>query len=239
MSRSEETVWSASCHRLTTASTSSFSQSHARAVKPNRRASRILVDLDSTVANLLPSWLSLYNDKYKDHLAIEDLKTFDISSIVRPECGERIFQLLDHPGLFRDIPPYRKAIEVLHEWHRTGHEITIVTAANPETPGMISDKWAWVRRYLPFVDLEHFVLCSGKHVVCGEVFLDDSPDQISRYRERWPEAFIGGIAFPYNSKVENMMNCRAIDYRDPERAWGQIKQAVDAYLACAGWGNGI
>lgn len=189
----------------------------------------IITDLDSTVVALLPSWISLYNQRYQDHLTVEDVKTFDIDRHVKPECGSAIFGLLDAPGLFRGLPALGNAPAVLEDLHRSGHEILVATAVHPAFPKNIADKWAWVQQHLPFVDRGHFVVASKKHHLRGDVFLDDSPEQITAYRQAWPQAWIGGLALPYNAVTAPLMNLRAESHENPVHAWNQLHEAIKQY----------
>ena len=59
---------------------------------------RILVDIDSTIADMMPVWLEMYNNDYGDRLEPEDITGWSIHTFVKHECGKKIYSYLSRDG---------------------------------------------------------------------------------------------------------------------------------------------
>jgi 5'-nucleotidase len=175
---------------------------------------RILVDLDSTVADLLNPWLALYNAEHGDDLTIDRLTSFDTHTIAR--AGTAIYDVLKRDGLFRSLPPLPGALEGVEALRAAGNEVFVVTAA--EFPTNCSEKIAWLGEHLPFIDKRHRIIAHEKHLLSGDVLIDDGPHNAVAYKKAHPAAFITGIKFPYNAECE-AFTYLADDWRDTARAW--------------------
>lgn len=52
------------------------------------------VDVDDVCLDLNSVWLEDYNQVYNDNLKTEDITDWIITKFVKPECGNKIFDLL-------------------------------------------------------------------------------------------------------------------------------------------------
>jgi 5'-nucleotidase len=184
---------------------------------------RILCDMDAIVADLLTPWLLAYNQKYADNLTVNGILDWDLHQFVKPECGLEIYALLKQPGLFLGLAPIPGAIDAIHALEDAGHSVTIVTAgaSSNHCPG---EKLAWCKRHLGFSRRKVFI-GHEKHLLRGDVFIDDSPVNITEYRAAWPQAEILTIAYPYNARVSHL--CRRFEgWQYPAAAWRQIVRSV-------------
>lgn len=185
---------------------------------------RILVDMDNIIVDMTPKWLEMYNRDHDDNVTIDDLKTWHIVNHVKG--GNKIYDYLYAEGFFLNVPAVGGALLRLEELHESGHHVCIVSA--PSHPGnSASDKITWVRKHMPWMNKRDIFLCHNKYMVKGDVFIDDSPDNIQAYRAHWPEAKIMTIAYPFNQEVRQLCNVFAESYKQPESAWSIIKTEVD------------
>ena len=60
----------------------------------------LLIDMDSVICDLMTDWHNQYNKDYCDSLSVEKLKCWESEKYVKPECGTKIYDYLDQPGLF-------------------------------------------------------------------------------------------------------------------------------------------
>src|SRR5207247_2367313 len=79
-----------------------------------------IFDMDGIIVNLYKSWLALYNRDYDDNLDPGDLNDFYVENCVKPECGIKVVDYLDQPGLFRNAEPMPGAIENLRMMKESG-----------------------------------------------------------------------------------------------------------------------
>ena len=178
---------------------------------------RVLIDLDSIIVDLMPTWLGLYNAEYDDDLAISDIHSWDTHLFTKVECDTKVYEYLRRPGLFRNLPPIPGAIEGVRALVEQGHEIYVVTAA-PD--GSATEKIEWVKEHLPFLGHKRVVICYHKQVVDGDVLIDDGPHNLTNWRAAHPNGRTVSIKYPYNrdTKVDYV----AGSYLDTKSAWRNI-----------------
>ncbi len=182
---------------------------------------RVLIDLDSTVADLMTPWLSIYNQEFSDNLTIDMLDTFDTH--LRTKDGkEDIYEILQRPGLFRSLKPYDGAVDAVRRIAKE-HEVYIVTAS-PEGPAA-SEKIAWVLEHLPFINKKHIVIMHHKHLINADVLIDDGPHNAVAFREAHPSAEIYGLWFPHNQMC-NAFTTLFYGHKTPARGWAQIAERL-------------
>ncbi len=184
----------------------------------------ILCDLDGIVADLLGEWIRRANELHGTDIKLEQVDRWDIHECV--PMGHAIYKLLT-PSLFAAIKPVPGAVEALKSFHDAGHDVTIVTASASD-PGTAAAKIAWVREYLPWMDRKDVFIGHKKHLIRGDVLIDDSPENILAYRKAWPDAQIVTIAYPYNAEVRFVTNFRAHSHQHFASAWSSIRSYVDA-----------
>ena len=186
----------------------------------------ILCDLDAIVVDLLAYWLGAYNIIWNDNKTVADVKSWEMHENVKPECGHKIYGLLNLPKAYKDLRPLPGSLETLQKIHNDGHEIIIVSASanNPKTA---ADKISWVRKHLPFLSRKNIFIGHKKWLLKGDVFIDDSPENISNYRAHWPKATIMTIAYPYNEIIKDKVDVFAADHSDTENAWSIMYKAIN------------
>lgn len=184
---------------------------------------KILVDLDETVVNLLDPWLERYNNTYDDDLTRDEITSWDAHTFTKPECGTKFYNLIETPGFFRHLKPYPGAVEALHTLSAR-HDVYIATAGPGGDTGA-QDKINWCGDYLG-IDRRKVFIGHHKEMVKADVFIDDSPRNIKKYRAAWPEAAIMAMAQPYNKEVDDL--CLLFpSWKTPVKAWESIVMAVN------------
>lgn len=181
---------------------------------------RVLIDMDSTIVDLMSPWLHQYNLAHDDNLTIEDILTFDLHE--HAKGGVAIYDVLKQYGFFALLQPYPGAIAAVEKIAKH-HDVYIVSAAT-EGP-CASEKLAWVKKWLPFLSNKQVILAHHKHLVQGDVLIDDGPYNAVSYREAHPDAEIYGIYFPYNKDC-NAFTTLFYRYDEPERAWKDISHRL-------------
>jgi 5'-nucleotidase len=183
----------------------------------------VLCDLDAIAADLLGPWLAAYNQAYNDDLTAEEITDYEIHKFTKPECGFKIYEFIELGEVYRNLQPLPGAIQGIQAIEADGHDVIIVSAGskNLATAG---HKLEWCKTFLGF-DRKKCIIAHRKELIRGDVFIDDSPPNIRKYREAWPHTPIFTIAYPYNKEVENLC-LRFPDHRDTVMAWSGIVENV-------------
>lgn len=183
----------------------------------------IICDLDSIAADLMKKWMEHYNRDHNAAMTKEHHTSWDVHNNV--PIGHRIYEYLYQPGFFEDLEPLPGAIESLNLLQNRGHKVTIATAYSyPGTSA--TDKVTWCRNHLPFLNKRQIFLGHQKEMLKGDVFIDDSPDNITNYRREWPNACIATISHLYNEHVKDKTDIFALDYKDTAAAWKTIIEGI-------------
>lgn len=158
---------------------------------------RVLVDIDGVVANFHGSTLSFVSNT----LGVEhDLQTFrgwDIIQSVGIQHRTAIEAEWTRKGWCLELPPYEGAIEGV-ELLRSVADVYFVTAQMPDAPYWMYERIQWLKEHLK-ADERHIVITMAKHLVVGDVLVDDKPENING----WVQAHPGkkGVLWeqPYNA----------------------------------------
>lgn len=199
-----------------------------------KRAERPLTcvfDLDSIVVDLHGPWLGWYNKEFGDNLQLSDLTTWHVHDHVKPECGKRIYEFFADPARYAASPLLPGAKEGLAKLHKAGHRIVISTAtgvgvnkalikSENDMTSVRMAKLDLIEKAAPFIDNVH--IGQDKFIVCGDVFIDDSPANLQAYKDRWPQAKTATIAYPYNENIMSLVDAYALSYQKPRQAWDEI-----------------
>lgn len=178
---------------------------------------RILVDMDSILVNLMEVWLAAHNEAQGDDLTVDKILTWDTHEYAKG--GHAVYKPLERPGLFRAAPPLPGAVEALKTLLERGHDVFVVTAAM--YPSNYGEKVEWCQEHLPFLGKRRLVFAHEKHLLPGDVLIDDGPHNATAYRLHHHNAKIYTIGYLYNKDCP-AYTMVAGDWRDPAAAWDLI-----------------
>jgi len=170
----------------------------------------IAVDLDSTLNNLNHVWIVRYNQMYNDTL--DCFSEWNVLNCVKPECGNKIFDILLSKDFFSNLGMQSGADEVMERLCKE-HDVYIVTAYTVTT---CIDKVKWIRKYLPFFDIKNVVFCNDKNLINADVLIDDAPHNLESFQNTT-------ICFdmPYNKEAK--CDYRAFSWDDINNIFDNIK----------------
>lgn len=188
----------------------------------------ILVDMDSTLVDLSTKWYGDYNQETGESLTLDQVTDWNTGKFVRNP--RHLFSILRRPGFFFDLEPLPGALEAVRTL--LDHEHHVVIASLPSGPDSARDKMLWLKKHLPEIPENDVMLGGHKIKLHADVFVDDAPHYIADYKKKWPDAFVTGIAHPYNEPVSHVSDAPfkadllAPSYKDPAGAWRIILKAI-------------
>jgi len=143
---------------------------------------RIGLDVDEVLLQLHALWISLYNHDYNDAMTVEDIVHWDIHELVKPECGNKIFNYLQPFMYEKDlIQPYPMARWAVDELRRLGHHIAFVTSCGPNNE-MAESKEAYLRRHGFMRRWDLFIPGSDKSNAPVDVLVDDHIKNVESFK---------------------------------------------------------
>jgi 5'(3')-deoxyribonucleotidase len=159
----------------------------------------ILVDLDDVLNPLVPSWLGLYNKDFSDNLKQEDIKSWDISSYVKPEAKDKFLNYLSQPNFFKQLDIQPNA-QMVTKWLVKYFYIYIVTAYIPST---CIDKAWWIDKYFPHISSKNIIFCNQKGLLKGHYIIDDAIHNILDFQNTNPCGLPIVFDKPWNRELKN------------------------------------
>jgi len=146
-----------------------------------REGSAVLIglDCDGILADLMPYWLEFYNRDYQDCLKNEHLTAWETHTLVKPECGFKVYEYLERPGFLCEVPLMPGAQQGVARLLDMGHEIVVVT----DTPAKsVSDRLLWLRTHFAAIPEQNYIITPRKDLVRVDLLVDDAPCNIVNAR---------------------------------------------------------
>lgn len=169
----------------------------------------VVVDVDETIADLLGTWLPLYNRDWNDSLTREKITNWDLALCVKPECGAKVYDYLCLPNFYRHLPLFPGAYAALEYLHKTCH-LRFATAINEEG---IADRLLWFKDKLPWVKRENIVFTAEKEQIPCDILIEDNPRYLTRTDcvtiakdQTWNQGF-GQYRFKNWNDIYRLLSC--------------------------------
>jgi len=156
----------------------------------------ILIDMDSVICDLMSEWHRRYNEDYQDNLSVENLMCWRSEDYVKSECGKKIYEYLDQPGIFLHLKPLPYAIEVL-ERLSLNYDVLIVTSSRTYA---YTEKEQWVEKNLPFIGKNNLIFSHRKEMIRGDLLFDDAPHNLMAFKNTGRTAI--AMNYPYNANID-------------------------------------
>jgi 5'(3')-deoxyribonucleotidase len=187
------------------------------------RTLEIAIDLDAIIIDLLRPWLHWYNTKYEDNLIIDDLTDYKVEKFAKKT--KNMFAFFRDLDNYANCPVIPGASEGLRELHDAGHDVIITTATAGRTAEI---KWHHVNKAAPWIHHDNVMVGSRKDRIWADIFIDDAPKNLIKYRNRWPKSHLVTISYPFNKNCKDMVSLYAEDHNNTAQAWRQICDFVNS-----------
>lgn len=137
---------------------------------------RILVDMDDVVTNYLEDMVKEYNKIYNTNHSIEEITEWKI-----PDSFEHgLFSVHNVSDVLTRVTPKADSIKYINKWIDEGYQVYIVSDC-VNCAKRYGEKIKWLQAYLPKFDISHFIPCSEKHIVKGDILIDDNLDNLEKW----------------------------------------------------------
>jgi len=168
-----------------------------------------LLDVDGVLADFHGGVLKLIKELFGYRLTIEDFKNWDYTSALESEQQkETLRKEITRPGFLASLEPYPGAEEAVAKLQRLG-EVICVTSPNHAVPTWIPERYWWLE-YLFKIPPKEVILTGKKHLIDGDIMVDDHPDNVHSWKCRHPRK--KGLLWdrPYSKKA-NLPRVRSWD----------------------------
>ena len=153
----------------------------------------IACDIDDVILNLMSSWLHIYNKEFNHDLKPEDITDWDVSSFVKPEAKQKIYEYIDNKEVFHNANPVKGALSGIRKLKEWGFRIIYVTANNP-----FNVKQEWLNRNGFMNENIDFVQAYDKSLIHANYLLDDKLENCVNFKYGQPWLFSKPWNLKYN-----------------------------------------
>ena len=142
----------------------------------------IFIDMDEVIADTYGAHIEIYNKEFNESLTLKDCWGKEVWKAVPEERHESIKNHAHSIGFFRNLKPVKNSQEVVKELHNL-HDIYIASAAM-QFPNSLFEKNEWLDEHFPFIPWQNRILCGHKHILNGDVLIDDRGYNLENFKGR-------------------------------------------------------
>lgn len=158
----------------------------------------LLIDVDGVVADFVQGILRAVGSSLKP----EDITKWDIRPFLTPEQREDMLAVQADPDFWRSLPVKDLAKEGMKLLEAT-YKVTWVTSPWVSCEGWESARRDWLNEHFDMTKKgQNYIPTSAKEMVDGDVFFDDKPDNIKRWKTRHFRGRAYIFDAPYNRDFE-------------------------------------
>ena len=142
----------------------------------------LFVDMDEVIADAYYAHIEHYNREFGEQLSLADCYGKEVWQCVPEDRQQSVRKHASRIGFFRDLNPIKDSQEVLRELE-TKFELYIASAAM-QFPNSLKEKSDWLDLYFPFIPWQNRILCGDKHILKGDILIDDRSYNLQRFEGR-------------------------------------------------------
>ena len=142
----------------------------------------IFVDMDEVLADTYGAHIEIYNAEFKGELTTELCLGSEVWRMVPEHHQDSVRKHATRRAFFRDLVPIKDSVSILKELSKK-HEVYIASAAM-QFPNSLEEKSDWLDEHLPFIPWQNRILCGYKHILRGDVLIDDRSYNLENFEGR-------------------------------------------------------
>lgn len=179
----------------------------------SKKRLKIAIDMDWVIADLMTKWINVYNEQYDDNLKVTDIKDWDVTLFVKPECGSKMLDIPKIKNFYLDLEVVKDSIEVTKKLSER-FDLYIATDAM-STPSSMKAKYLWLQKNFPHIPDRNYIFCGDKSIVKTDFLIDDALHNL--------EKFSGdGILFNASWNQNNNNFIRVYSWKDIEKYFDNL-----------------
>jgi len=142
----------------------------------------IYLDMDEVLADTYGAHIEIYNRDFSENLTLEECMGKEVWQCVPEERQQSVRDHARAEGFFSALKPIEDSIRVVKELQGK-YEVYIASAAM-QFPNSLREKSDWLDNYFPFISWQHRILLGHKHVLQGDILIDDRSYNLQRFKGR-------------------------------------------------------
>jgi 5'-nucleotidase len=142
---------------------------------------RVLIDKDSVLYDIITPWYKLHNAEYGSlhTITTDDVKQWDTSQVCKNNnCPADIYDYFNHMSVWTDGESIQNSIEITQRWAKQ-YELGIVTTPANAMASLHSLQWLYL--HYPHIPNIITVMTRIKHWIQGDILIDDAPHNLEHF----------------------------------------------------------
>ncbi len=189
---------------------------------------KIYFDMDD-VGNELNKYLyEVYNKDFNDNRCGRDSDCFYIEHNPGIKASAEYFiEILATEGVFINLKPNQGYIDIIEKLIDENYDVRILTYPQWKSKYCMNEKVEWIRRHLPFVNLDNLIFTRLKEEVAAEnrILIDDNPSHL----KKWEENGGIGVAYGKNKYTDNWNGYRVNNFEEFYQLIKQLEKDKNAF----------
>ena len=146
------------------------------------KAMVIYLDMDEVLADTYGAHIDIYNREFGESLTVEECMGREVWQCVPEDRQQSVRNHARNEGFFIELEPIANSIRVVKELNKK-YEVYIASAAM-QFPNSLREKSDWLDQHFPFIPWQHRILLGHKHVLQGDILIDDRSYNLQRFQGR-------------------------------------------------------
>ena len=142
----------------------------------------LFVDMDEVIADTYGAHIELYNAEFNGELTTELCSGSEVWRMVPEAHQDSVRKHATRRGFFRNLKIIPGSQEILSKL-ASKHEVYIASAAM-QFPNSLEEKSEWLDEHFPFIPWQNRILCGHKHVLKGDILIDDRNYNLENFEGR-------------------------------------------------------
>lgn len=181
----------------------------------------VLLDVDDVLCDFTGAALRLISTQLGRPVTYQECRQWDIfSQFLNPVQEGIVRYQVSSRGFCSNLKVLPGALEGL-ESLRVAAEVYLVTAPYPSY-SWASERLNWIEQHLRFPST-HVVLTSAKHLVCGDVLIDDKASNLVEWHKAHPK----GVPLLWGTHINHPSNLYLPGIRRVT-SWGEVIDQIRA-----------
>lgn len=179
---------------------------------------RFLCDADEVLFDFQEPTLDIMQKVTGRRYVANDFEVWDVFSVLSPEELKGVFAELEKPGWCTSLEPKPGTIEAIEELRSICDVYVVTSPFHSKT--WVHERYAALAKHFGFKKNE-VVHTNAKHLVVGDMFLDDNPEHV----DHWNAAHPGKVGMLWH-----IPNTRKLPYdRVRVRSWAEVVAKARAF----------
>lgn len=148
---------------------------------------RLLLDVDGTIAALLPEWLRRYQELGGERIDPTSVAHYDMSKVVLDI--DKCYRALGNID-YADVKPYPGVKDAITVLRGAGFTLRFVSYVPGCAPSHYAGKVAWLTKHIPAFRPSEAVFCASeeKQFLDGDILVEDFPRTLNEWMRARDEA---------------------------------------------------